>query len=140
MVGVYNHSREYAIAHNESEAYIQSHFQKVNCAAAISSNISKHYKNNKLSRESVDTVVASNDLSLVMYVCAVTIRRAMLDGRYSQENREWANQIPLCEDMNGFHCRLDYYRVSKVHPGLVDLFVTLMRKYYPVEPENCVLV
>ena len=56
------------------------------------------------------------------------------DGRYSAENKAWAKSIDVLidPDTNNFF----RYLIQKSHPGLVDLFLTQVRREYAKEQEK----
>ena len=69
----------------------------------------------------------------LLYVLAVTVRYREWDGRYSEDNKRWAQTIPIVfqPDMAGRDRNLSYV-VDQAHPGLVNLFLEQARKQMPV--------
>ena len=125
---VYPYSAAYARDHGELDAYRASHEENVACKQAIETAIRAHYRDNSLGREGAQQVIEQFGLERVQYVLANTVRQMDWDGRISNDNKAWANNISVYEDKNhwGDDRNLDFVVAS--HPGLTDLFTTQVRR------------
>lgn len=125
---VYPYSAAYAREHGELDAYRTSHKENVACKQAIEAAIREHYRDNNLGKEGAQQVIEQFGLERVQYVLANTVRQMDWDGRISNDNKAWANNISVYEDKNhwGDDRNLDFVVAS--HPGLTDLFTTQVRR------------
>ena len=83
----------------------------------------RHYDGGRLDRAAAREVVEKFGAERVLYVLAGTLQQNEWDGRFSQDNKVWAETAkadPL------FAHRRDFSVQS--HPGLVDLFLTQVRR------------
>ena len=63
----------------------------------------------------------------MLYVLAATVRHFDYDGRISQDNKRWANTIPVYENKDGMGGDSTTQFMVCSHPGLTDLFLTQTR-------------
>ena len=131
MEEIYPHSVIYALEHDEIEQYRLSHNVNVECKAAIEQAIANHYRANRLGSEVVHQVVEQFGYDRVFLVLANTVRQKEWDGRISHSNKEWAKAFPVPEDKDSFgRDRNRELIVDRNHTGLMDLFLTQVRKEY----------
>lgn len=124
----------YAAEHNELEQYRASHQTNIACRDAIEKAISAHYHDNRLDESAAREVVDQFGYERTLAVLARTIKERDWDGRYSADNKAWAKSIDVLPDpdTNNFF----RYLVDKAHPGLVDLFLTQVRRDFAKEQEK----
>ncbi len=129
-VPVYRHSEEYAIQHDEIEAYMESVRANIECRDAIDKTVYENYRDYCLdSRTAAAQLVQWFGLERVSYVLASTIQFKNDDGRISERNKKWAETIPVAEDKSEFGDNRNLsFLVDRTHPGLVDLLATQVRK------------
>src|SRR5699024_875827 len=97
--------------------------ENVECKLAIEQAIARHYDGGRLDSAAAREVVEKFGAERVLYVLAGTLQQNEWDGRFSQDNKAWAKTAkadPL------FAHRRDFSVQS--HPGLVDLFLTQVRR------------
>ena len=97
--------------------------ENVECKLAIEQGIARHYDGSRLDSMAAREVVEKFGAERVLYVLAGTLQQNEWDGRFSQDNKAWAETAkadPL------FAHRRDFSVQS--HPGLVDLFLTQVRR------------
>ena len=97
--------------------------ENVECKLAIEQTITRHYDGSRLDSAAAREVVEKFGAERVLYVLAGTLQQNEWDGRFSQDNKAWAKTAkadPL------FAHRRDFSVQS--HPGLVDLFLTQVRR------------
>ena len=131
---VYPHSGEYAREHGELEQYRESRKANISCRAAIEDAITKLYRENRLDEAAVKEVVSTFGYDRTLYVLAATVQHKEWDGRISRDNKEWARTIPIAEDRyEGGPDRNMYILVDRSHPGLMNLFLTEVRRSQALE-------
>ena len=97
--------------------------ENVECKLAIEQAIARHYDGSRLDSAAAREVVEKFGAERVLYVLAGTLQQNEWDGRFSQDNKAWAKTAkadPL------FAHRRDFSVQS--HPGLVDVFLTQVRR------------
>lgn len=135
---VYPYPAAYAREHGELEQYRLSNKANVACKEALETAISGNYRNNCLDCASVFKQVSESfSRDRIVFVLANTVREKDWDGRLSHENKAWAKTVPVFEDKDHFGTNRNcYFVVDQAHTGLVDLFVTHMRKELAKEKEQ----
>ena len=125
---VYYHSAGYAAEFHETVDYNASQRLNFQCRNAICEAIDTHYQNDRLDEAAAHEIIAQFGYERTMVLLANTVRQKDWDGRFSSENRKWAETISAPCDMLGERGRK--YMIDKVHPGLVNLFITQVRREY----------
>ncbi len=135
-VPIYPHSAAHARKYGEQDDYHTSRNLNIECRDAIQKSIQINYADNQLSSEAVRQVVAQFGQERTSYVLANTIQHQSWDGRYSAENKKWANQFNFPEDKDaaGTERRLGF--VLESHPGLTDVFVNILRRDYILQRQE----
>ena len=130
-IEIYTHSVAYALEHGEIEQYRLSHNANIDCKEAIEQAIADHYRANRLGSGAVHQVVEQFGYDRVFLVLANTVRKKEWDGRISHSNKGWAKAFPVPEDKDSFgRDRNAEFIVDRSHTGLMDLFLTQVRKEY----------
>lgn len=129
---VYKYPGAYAREHEELELYRASHKANIACKEAIEAAVNGHYSGYCLdTKAAVREVVEQFGYERMLYVLAVTVKKKEWDGRISSGNKNWAQTVPVFEDMDGFgHNRNTAFVVDKCHSSLTDMFVTEARHEY----------
>ena len=129
-IPIYDKTVSYAIEHNELEAYRASYRMNMACKAAISDAINRAYTDNSLnSQNALKELTETFSLERIAVIMAVSIREQDHDGRISAQNKEWAKSVPFPKDIDDWgRDRNAAFRISTVHPGLLDLFANTVRK------------
>ncbi len=117
---LYRYTLQNAIEFDEVEKWRESHRENCKCANDITDTINSHYHDNILDN-CVQPMIEKYGFDRVNWVIANTIREDIQDGRYSNENKEWATGFDvLSSDQNWHFC-------VTAHPGLVDIFANQLR-------------
>lgn len=121
---IYPYSLDEAIRCNERDLWLESHRENCECAKAIMQGIAKNYHDNKLDTDFAGDLIKRFGLDRVNRVLAYTVHKNMEDGRFSQENKEWAKRflVPREKKSNSF--------CVNSHPGLINLFINHMRRVW----------
>lgn len=126
---VYPYPAGHAREHGELNEYRASLHANVSCKEAIEAAIREHYRDNRLDAgAAVGQVAEQFGQERMLYVLAATVRHFDYDGRISQDNKRWANTIPVYESKDGMDSDRSVQFVVCSHPGLTDLFLTGARR------------
>lgn len=106
----------------EVDLWRESYKENCTCARAIETAISDGYADNHLNTYAARDIIDRFGFNRVNWVLANTIQRKDFDGRFSQDNKEWAKSFYIPNDDIRWHFEVDS------HPGLTDLFVNRVRK------------
>lgn len=125
-MSVYEYSRQEAKRNNEFELWRDSYLMNQQCRKAIEQGIDSHFDGAFLDAACVQDAVSEFGFDRVQWVLAATVKYKDHDGRFSQDNRKWANTI-IPSHLN----REEYgeYAVQS-HPAVLDGFIGLVRKAY----------
>lgn len=120
--GIYPYPLEIALQNGESDAYHASFQVNQECAAAIDEAIAasnyEQYRYNL--SDALDAVTKEYGLDRVAWLVAGTIQAHEYDGRYSQQNKEWAREYGFPRD----EARCYGFRT---HPSILDGFANKVR-------------
>ena len=118
---VYLHTLSYARDHGEIDQYKNSDALNQLCAQAIDKVIHDRPEANYLPPKEMFAAVEDEfGKERIDLVLANTIQQKYYDGRFSHENKSWANALPSLP--NGRHC------VAEAHPVFIDGLVTRLRR------------
>ena len=74
-----------------------------------------------------------------LYILAVTVEYKSHDGRFSDNNKEWAKNMSVSQFKDGeTNHKMGYLTVDAVNSGLVDIFLKETRKEYETEKNKSV--
>ena len=121
---VYLKTSQYALEHNEFGQYQTSRRLTEECRNAIDKAISENYDGMHLRSGFEMKLIDEYGEERVKYIFATTLRENLGDGRYSPENKGWAESIPISESPEERrNCCLNS------HPAVIDGVVRLIRRY-----------
>lgn len=124
---VYQHTLTYAMEHAEADDYLDSRRINIACKNAVEEAIDNHFDGMHLDSDVVEPVLKEYGQERLTYVLACTLQYKSWDGRFSRENKTWAESISVEENVNrGVDANTDY--VVDSHPAVLDGFVNLARK------------
>lgn len=124
---VYQHTLTYAMEHAEVDDYLDSRRINIACKNAVEEAIDNHFDGMHLDSDVVEPVLKEYGQERLTYVLACTLQYKSWDGRFSRENKAWAESISVEENVNrGVDANTDY--VVDSHPAVLDGFVNLARK------------
>lgn len=119
---LYRWSHDYARKYDELDLWKESYKENCTCARALEKAINDNYHDNRLNTDFVQNIVTDFGWDRVQWVLANTIQQHSDDGRFSPDNRKWANTFFMPEDDILWH-----YSVE-CHHGLVNMFVDRVQK------------
>ena len=105
---VYQQTLQYAMEHGAADDYLDSRKLNIDCKKAIEDTIKEHFDGMRLSLEDSGGVLEQFGTERVSYVLANTLRHLSEDGRFSRDNRVWADGIEVTENIHrGMDMNLD---------------------------------
>ena len=120
---IYRQTAQYAMEHGERDAYFASREAYEDCRFAIDQAIYTHDDGMHLDEDCLSEVVTKHSPERITNVLACTIQQKEWDGRFSRDNRAWANSIDTSH-----MGEKPYPFMSNSHPGILDCFVSLFRR------------
>ena len=123
-VSLYLETIQYAREHGELDAYSHSHKLSEKCREAIDTAISANYDGMRLKDGFIPELIKQYGAERVQYILATTVRENLSDGRYSPENKGWAQNIAVSESKEErWNCCLHS------HPAVIDGVINSFQKY-----------
>ena len=117
---IYYHDADYARQHGEFAAYRESNRLNRECVQAIDEGINRRPEANYLPPELANTLVSEYGAERVNLVLANTVQQKDWDGRFSHDNKEWADTFPRLENGGDYVCN--------AHSVFVDGLIGSVRK------------
>ena len=120
---LYLKTARYAREHGESEQCHRSHELNNACREEMDKAISENFDGMHLKEGFERELMERYGRERVEYLLATTVRENAWDGRYSRENREWADSIPVSEsESERIVCCL------RSHPAVIDGLIRRIRR------------
>ena len=120
---LYLYSLKEAAEWGEKDEWRESYLENCDCARAIERAIDEHYDGERLCF-CANEVIEKYGFDRVNFVLAATVRQGISDGRYSEDNKNWARRFSVMDKENAWQ-----YNVRS-HPGLVNLFIADARRLW----------
>lgn len=126
-VPIYRNTGEYAREHGELELFRASNRANLECRAAIEEAIGKNFDGMYLQKGAARPVIQEFGAERVLYVLANTVQRKDWDGRFSRDNKQWAQTVIIPADVvMGTDRRI--FCVVESHPAVLDGFIHMARE------------
>ena len=127
QIEVYRQNASYARQHGEMAVYQRSNVANVACRNAIEEAIRQNFDGMHLDVRGAKKVLENFGAPRVLLVLANTVQQKAWDGRFSAENRKWAQTycLPANEGLTGD--RRSAYVVQS-HPAVLDGFIQQTRQ------------
>lgn len=126
-VPIYRNTGAYAHEHGELEQFRASNRANMECRAAIEEAIGKNFDGMYLQKGAAKPVIQEFGAERVLYVLANTVQRKEWDGRFSRDNKQWAQTITIPADVVIGTDRRIYFVVES-HPAVLDGFIHMARE------------
>ena len=131
-----NHTRAYppvykgtlaqAMEERDVDAYLDSRKLNIDCKKAIEEAIALNFDGLHLKEDAATQVLEQFGEERMTFVMANTLRELSYDGRFSRQNKDWAEHIEIPENINqGKNLNQDY--VIESHPAVLDGFIDMAR-------------
>ena len=127
QIEVYRQNASYARQHGEMAVYQRSNVANIACRNATEEAIRQHFDGMHLDVRGAKKVLETFGAPRVLLVLANTVQQKAWDGRFSMENRKWAQtyELPVDEELAGDR-RSTY--VVQSHPAVLDGFIQQTRR------------
>ena len=127
QIEVYRQNASYARQHGEMAVYQRSNVANGACRSAIEEAIRQNFDGMHLDVRGAKKVLETFGAPRVLLVLANTVQQKAWDGRFSMENRKWAQayELPVDEELAGDR-RSTY--VVQSHPAVLDGFIQQTRQ------------
>ena len=123
---VYKGTLEQAMGERDVDAYLDSRKLNLDCKKAIEEAIRENFDGLHLKQDAAKEIVERFGEERMNFVMANTIRELSHDGRFSRQNKDWAEHIEVPENISrGRNLNLDY--VIESHPAVLDGFIDMAR-------------
>lgn len=123
---VYMYPLTYAMEHSAADEYLDSRKLNLDCKKAIESAIREHFDGMHLEHSVAVPVLEMYGAERVTFILANNIQQNMSDGRFSRENKAWAEKVSIPENIvRGININADY--IVDSHPAVLDGFIGLAR-------------
>ena len=124
---VYRHTFSYADDHGELDEYRASRKLDKECSQAVVDAIRQNYDGKHLNKEAVKPIVEEYGSERLVFVLANTLQQLPWDGRFSRDNKAWAAEFRIPEDMvHGRDRRSEL--IVRSHPTVLDGFINVFRR------------
>ena len=131
-----NHTRAYppvykgtlaqAMEERDVDAYLDSRKLNIDCKKVIEEAIALNFDGLHLKEDAATQVLEQFGEERMTFVMANTIRELSYDGRFSRQNKDWAEHIEIPENINqGKNLNQDY--VIESHPAILNGFIDMAR-------------
>ena len=124
---VYRNTLGYAEEHGELDEYWESRKLDKECSQAVVDTIRQNYDGKHLNKEAVKPVVEEYGSERLAFVLANTLQQLPWDGRFSRDNKAWAAEFRIPEDMVHGRDRNSELIVSS-HTTVLDGFFNVFRR------------
>ncbi len=123
----YGHTLSYAMEHGEADKYLESHKLDRECKGAIEETIRQNFDGMHLKHDIVKPLVEQYGSERMAFVLANTIQQESWDGRFSRDNKAWASEFPISENIvHGIDMNSEL--VVSSHPAVLDGFIGMFRR------------
>ena len=123
---VYKGTLEQAMGERDVDAYLDSRKLNIDCKKAIEEAIALNFDGLHLKEDAATQVLEQFGEERMTFVMANTLRELSYDGRFSRQNKDWAEHIEIPENINqGKNLNQDY--VIESHPAVLDGFIDMAR-------------
>ncbi len=124
---VYRNTLGYAEEHGELDEYRASRKFDKECSQAVVDAIRQNYDGKHLNKEAVKPIVEEYGSERLAFVLANTLQQLPWDGRFSRDNKAWAAEFRIPEDMVHGRDRNSELIVSS-HLTVLDGFINVFRR------------
>lgn len=126
-IPVYQHSGEHAREHGELEQFRASNVANIACRSEIERNITAHFDGMSLNGQVVEPALNIFGAERVLHVLANTVQHLPWDGRFSHDNKAWAQTFDIPEDKVMDMDRRTQYVITS-HPAILDGYIRIIRQ------------
>ncbi len=126
-LAVYGHTLNYAIEHGEVQEYKASRTLDRECKAAIEETIRQNFNGMNLKNDIVKPLAEQYGSERMAFVLANTLQQEAWDERFSRDNKAWASEFPISENIvHGMDMNSEL--IVSSHPAVLDGFIDMFRR------------
>ena len=125
-IPIYPHTGAYAKEHGELDAYRASHQEDMACKRMIEDVIRSNFDGMHLSKSAAKLVLDEFGAERTIRVLANTVQQKNWDGRFSPENKAWAQKQDIL-GVGGDPIMCSRFAVNS-HPAVLDGFISQTRR------------
>lgn len=125
-VPIYPHTGAYAKAHGELDTYRASHQEDMACKKMIEDVIRSNFDGMHLNKSAAKLVLDEFGAERTVRVLANTVQQKNWDGRFSPENKAWAQKQDIL-GVGGDPIMCSWFVVNS-HPAVLDGFISQTRR------------
>ena len=123
---VYPESLNYAINHGEADKYHESRKLDRECKGAIEETIRQNFDGMYLKHDIVKPLAEQYGSERIAFVLANTLQQESWDGRFSRDNKAWASEFSIPENIvRGMDVNSEL--IVSSHPAVLDGFIDMFR-------------
>ena len=123
---VYGHTLSYAMEHGEVDKYSDSRKLDRECREAIEGTIRQNFDGMHLKHDIVKPLAEQYGSERMAFVLASTIQQESWDGRFSVDNKAWASEFYIPENIvHGIDINREL--IVSSHPAVLDGFIDMFR-------------
>ncbi|RKJ18714.1 DUF3849 domain-containing protein [bacterium D16-50] len=123
----YGHTLSYAMEHGEVDKYSDSRKIDRECKEAVEETIRQNFDGMHLNHDIVKPLAEQYGSERMAFILANTILQESWDGRFSRDNKAWASEFPISEDIvHGID--MNHALIVSSHPAVLDGFIGMFRR------------
>ncbi len=127
VAAVYGHTLSYAMEHGEADEYLESHKLDRECKRAIEETIQQNFDGMHLKHDIVKPLAEQYGSERMAFVLANTLQQESWDGRFSRDNKTWAAEFYIPENIvHGMDMNREL--IVSSHPAVLDGFIAMFRR------------
>ena len=123
----YGHTLVYAMEHGEVDKYMDSRKLDRECKEAVEGTIRQNFDGMHLKHDIVKPLAEQYGSDRIAFVLANTIQQESWDGRFSRDNKAWAAEFYIPENLvHGIDVNREL--IVSSHPAVLDGFIDMFRR------------
>ena len=123
----YGHTLVYAMEHGEVDRYLDSRKLDRECKEAVEGTIRQNFDGMHLKHDIVKPLAEQYGSDRIAFVLANTLQQESWDGRFSRDNKAWAAEFYIPENLvHGIDVNREL--IVSSHPAVLDGFIDMFRR------------
>ena len=123
----YGHTLSYAAEHGEVDKYMKSHKFDRECKEAVEETIRQNFDGMHLKHDIVKPLAEKYGAERMAFILANTLQQESWDGRFSRDNKAWASEFYIPENIvHGIDMNREL--IVSSHPAVLDGFIGMFRR------------
>ena len=123
----YGHTLVYAMEHGEVDKYMDSRKLDRECKEAVEGTIRQNFNGMHLKHDIVKPLAEQYGSDRIAFVLANTLQQESWDGRFSRDNKAWAAEFYIPENLvHGIDVNREL--IVSSHPAVLDGFIDMFRR------------